>query len=255
MNAARPGRREDRPRAPGSVGFFRRNAPRLALGTLFAGALVVFFLLGGHEHLSFEALKQGRDRLIDYTARHFALALAASLGAFIAATAFSLPVATVLSLAVGLMFGRWLGTGIIVAGGTLGATLLLIVARYVLRDWLERRAAGHLGRFDAVFRRNAFLYVAFIRVVPVFPFWLVNLAAAGTRIRASTYAAATAVGMIPISFIWASLGQSLAHVESPRDALSGTTLIALSLLGLAGLASIFAKDRVFKESTDTKDDG
>lgn len=237
-----------RPRGGGSK-FIRRNAGRLALAALFAGAVIAFFALGGHEYLTFEALKQGRDQLVTYAERHYALALTAALIAFTAATAFSLPVATALSLAVGLMFGRWLGAAVIVAGGTLGATLLLIAARYVFRDWLDRRVAGQLEKFDAVFRRNAFLYVAFIRVVPVFPFWLVNLAAAGTSIRASTYAIATAVGMIPISFIWASLGQSLAHIESPRDALSGTTLIALTLLGLLGLAAIFVKDRLFAERT------
>lgn len=228
-------------------GFARRNAARLALAAVFVGAVALFFALGGHEYASFDALKAGRDQLVDYAERHYGLALGASLLAFTAATAFSLPVATVLSLAVGLMFGRWVGVGIIVAAGTLGATLLLVAARYVFRDWLARRAGGYRDRFDAAFRRSAFLYVAFLRVVPVFPFWLINLAAAGTSIRVSTYAGATAVGMIPISFVWASLGESLGHIQSPSDALSGTTLIALTVLGLLGVAAIYAKNRLLQE--------
>jgi uncharacterized membrane protein YdjX (TVP38/TMEM64 family) len=215
---------------------------------VFAAAAAAFLLLDGQEYLSFEALKSARDLLRGYAERHYGAALALSLLAFTAATALSLPVATVLSLAIGLMFGRWLGTAVIVLAGTLGATLLLVAARYVFRDWIERHAGGYLERFDRAFQRSAFLYLAFLRTVPVLPFWLVNLAAAGTRIPAATYAAATAAGMVPISFVWASLGESLGRIQSLEEALSGTTLIALTVLGLAGVGAIYAKNRLFGAS-------
>lgn len=224
------------------------RARKLWLLALLAGGLALFFALGGHRYASFEAIKGGREALLSYTESHYALALAAAFAVYTAATAFSLPVATVLSLAVGLMFERWVGTVVIVVSGTAGATLLLLAARYVFTDFLQRRAAGRLQKFEEGFRRSAFLYLAFLRVVPVFPFWLVNLAAACTRISLPTYVAATAVGMIPISFVWASLGESLEHIDSPRDALSGTVLFALTALGLAGLAAIFAKNYWFDKS-------
>lgn len=220
-----------------------RNKPwKFALLALFGGGLVLFFALGGHEYVSFEAIKEYRETLLRYTEEHYAAMLATAFIAYTGATAFSLPIATLLSLAVGLMFGRWVGTAVIVISGTVGATLLLLAARYVFTDFLQRRAKRHLKKFDEGFRRNAFLYVAFLRVVPVFPFWLVNLAAACTTIPVSVYMAATVAGMIPISFVWASLGESLEHINSLRDAVSGPTLIALTVLGVVGVSAIYAKN-------------
>jgi uncharacterized membrane protein YdjX (TVP38/TMEM64 family) len=212
---------------------------------VFVGALVLFFVLGGHRYVSFEAIKQSRETLLNYTEQHYALVLTASFFIYMVSVALSLPVATILSLAVGLLFGRWVGTAVIVVAGTLGATLLLLAARYVFTDVLKRRAGKHLKKFDDVFQKNAFLYLAFLRVVPIFPFWLINLASAFTSISLLTYITATATGMVPISFVWAQLGESLEHINEPADALSGTTLIALTALGLLGVAAILTKNLVF----------
>lgn len=220
----------------------RTRLVRLAVLAVFAGGLLLFFVLGGEKYVSFEAIKQSREALLDYKEQHFWLALAGTFLVFTASTAFSLPIATILSLAAGLLFGRWLGTAIIVVAGSLGATLLLLAARYVFTDLLKARAAGHVKKFDEGFRRSAFLYVVFLRIVPLFPFWLVNLVSAFTKISVPVYVAATAIGMIPISFVWANLGESLEHVNALRDAISGPTLIALTVLGVLGVAAIFAKN-------------
>lgn len=213
-----------------------------ALLALFGGALLAFFLFGGPQYASFEAIKDSREALLDYKQRHFWLALGGALLVFTGSTAFSLPIATILSLAAGLLFGRWLGTAVIVVAGTLGATLLLLAARYVFIDFFKRLAARHLERFDQGFRRSAFLYVVFLRVVPLFPFWLVNLVSAFTKISLPVYVAATAIGMVPISFVWATLGESLQHIDSLRDAVSATTIIALTMLGVLGLAAIAVRN-------------
>jgi len=220
---------------------------RAAVLAVFAGALLLFFVLGGEDYVSFDAVKNSRAALLDYSERHFGVALAAAFGIYTLSTALSLPIATILSLAAGLLFGRWLGTLVIVVSGTLGATLLLLAARYVFTDFLRERAARHIKKFDEGFRRSAFLYLVFLRVVPLFPFWLVNLAAAFTRVSLPTYVGATAIGMIPISFVWASLGESLETIDSLRDALSGNTLIALTALGVLGLAAIFGKNYLLRK--------
>ncbi|MFP5345337.1 MAG: hypothetical protein ACLGGU_06900, partial [Gammaproteobacteria bacterium] len=94
----------------------------------FIGGLAAFFTLGGSEWLSFEALKQNRDELLVYAGEHYALMLAASMVMYTAATALSVPGAVVLSLTVGLLFGRWVGTALIVFSATLGATLVFLAA-------------------------------------------------------------------------------------------------------------------------------
>lgn len=217
---------------------------KFGLIALFGAALLLFFLLGGHKYLSFDAIKESRETLIEYKDQHFALALAASILIYMASTAFSLPIASILSLLAGLLFGRWLGAGVIVIGGALGATLLLVAARYVFTDFFKRRKrmAGPMQSLDQAFCRNGFLYIALLRVVPVLPFWLVNLASAFTKIRLPTYIAGTIVGMLPISFLWAQMGEKLETINSPSDAVSGPMVISLTVIGVLGILGIIGKD-------------
>lgn len=198
--------------------------------------------------MSFEAIKESRETLIAHKDRHFVAVLAASLLIYTASTAFSLPIASALSLLAGLLFGRWLGTAVIVIGGALGATLLLIAARYVFTDFFKRwkRVAGHHEIFDQGFCRHGFLYVAFLRVLPVMPFWLVNLASAFTKIRLRAYIGGTVAGMLPISFVWALMGERLEAINSPSEALSGRMVILLTVIGALGIAAIIGKDYVLR---------
>lgn len=218
---------------------------------LFALALLLFFLLGGHEYLSFDAIKESRETLIGYKDEHFAFTLIAAIAIYLISAAFSLPIASILSLLAGLLFGRWLGAAVIVIGGTLGATLLLIAARYVFTDFFKRRkrSVGRLQALNEGFCRNGLLYVAFLRVVPVLPFWLVNLAAAFTKIPLPSYMAGTVLGMVPISFVWAQMGEKLETINSPGDAISAPIIISLSIIGVLGIAGLLAKEHFFAPKT------
>jgi uncharacterized membrane protein YdjX (TVP38/TMEM64 family) len=222
----------------------RSRLLKLGLFGVLVGGLVLFFLLGGHRYVNFETIKESRTALLEYRDRNFTLALILAATLFALSTALSLPIATILSLAIGLLFGRYLGTVVIAVSGTLGATILFIAARYIFADFLRPRVAGSIGKLDAVLRRRGFVYLALLRIIPIVPFWFVNLASAFTGVDTRTYAGATLVGMIPITFIWASLGESLERIESLRDALSGPTLIALTALGALGLIAIFMRSRV-----------
>jgi uncharacterized membrane protein YdjX (TVP38/TMEM64 family) len=211
---------------------------KFGLFAVLAGAVVLFFLLGGHRYIDLETIKASRTALLEYRDGHFALALIVAAALFALSTALSLPIATLLSLLIGLLFGRYVGTLVIAISGTVGATILFVAARYIFADFLRPRVASSIGRLDGALRGHAFTYLAMLRIIPIVPFWLVNLVSAFTAIDTRTYAAATLAGMIPISFIWASLGESLEQIESLRDALSGTTLIALTALGVLGLLAI-----------------
>lgn len=217
---------------------------KFGLIAFFGSALLLFFLLGGQKYVSFEAIKESRETLIEYKDQHFAMTLAASFVIFTVSTALSLPIAAILSLLAGLLFGRWLGTAVIVIGGALGATLLLIAARYVFTDFFKRwkRAAGHMDMFDQSFCRNGFLYTAFLRIVPLMPFWLVNLMSAFTKIRVPAYVGGTILGMLPVSFVWAQMGEKLETINSPGDAVSGPMVISLTVIGVLGIAGIVGKE-------------
>lgn len=214
---------------------------KLIIALLFVGGLIVFFVAGGSEWLSLEALKQNRDQLLTFTGQHYYTMLFGGMLIYAASTALSVPGATVLSLAAGLLFGRWVGAGVIVIAATTGATLVFLAARYLFAEAAQRRAGGMAKKLIAGFHEDAFNYLLFLRLVPLFPFWLVNLAPAFTPIKTRTYVAATALGIIPGSFVFAHLGQSLGRIDSAQQLVSWEILSAFALLGLFALLPVLVK--------------
>ncbi len=208
---------------------------------IFVGGFSAFFLLGGDQYFNFSILKANRDRLLAYTHNHYWLILIGTMAIYTASTALSLPVATLLSLTTGFLFGLWVGTAIILFSATLGATLAFLAARYVFAETVSRRMGTMAKKLISEFHRNDFNYLLFLRLVPLFPFWLINLATAFTPIKVQTYVAATAIGIIPGAFVFTNLGQSLGRIDSPDQLLSFKTISALILLGIFALIPIFVK--------------
>ena len=208
---------------------------------LFIGALAAFFALDGQRYLTLETLQQNRNALLEFTQQHYWQALLIAVVVYTAATAISVPGAVLLSLATGFLFGRWVGTGVIVISATIGAALVFLAARYLFADAMRAKLGGKLREISDGFARDAFSYLLFLRLVPLFPFWLVNLAPAFTGIRLSTYVVATAIGIIPGAFVFANLGQSLGRIQSTAQLVSPETLGALALLGILALVPVLAK--------------
>ena len=227
--------------------IIRMNGPRnkwLKLGILilFIGGLAAFFALGGDQYLSLEVIKANRDALLAYSQSHYVMAIVLAIIIYTASTAFSIPGATVLSLAVGFLFGRWIGTVMILFAATLGATLVFLAARYLFADAARERLSGsRAARLIQGFHDNAFNYLLFLRLVPLFPFWLVNLAPAFTPITTRTYVLGTAIGILPGCFVFANLGESLGRIDSLNQLISAETLVAFGLLGLFALLPVIVK--------------
>lgn len=211
---------------------------KIAIVVVFVGALVAFFALGGQRYLSLEAVKANRDALLGFADRHFVAALAIAFLIYTGTVALSLPGAAVLSLAAGFVFGRWIGTALVVVAATLGATLTFLAARYLFADTARKRLGALGEKINHGFTENGFSYLLFLRLVPAFPFFLVNLAPALTAIPVRTYVLATALGIIPGSFVYVNLGQALGAIDSLRGLVSRETLLAFALLGVAALAPI-----------------
>jgi uncharacterized membrane protein YdjX (TVP38/TMEM64 family) len=217
----------DTPVEGDGVGTGRGSWRRWAVLGAFAAGLALFFALGGHEWLRFETLKAHRDQLLATTREQGALALLLAFLAYVVVVALSVPGGAVASLAMGFLFGRWVGTLLIVAAATLGATL---VARRRLGPRAQRVVEG--------FGRDAVSYLLFLRLVPVFPFWLVNLIPAFTPVSTRVFVLTTAAGIVPGSFVFANLGESLGRIESPDQLLSPRVLTSLGLLGLLALLPV-----------------
>jgi uncharacterized membrane protein YdjX (TVP38/TMEM64 family) len=211
---------------------------KLVIVALFAGAIAAFFAFDGQHYLSLETIKANRDALLSFADRHFVAALAIAFVVYAGAVALSLPGGLVLSLAMGFIFGRWFGTLLVVIAATVGATLVFLAARYLFADAARRRLGTVGERINAGFTENAFSYLLFLRLVPAFPFFLVNLAPAFTAIPVRTYVLATLIGIIPGTFVYVNLGQTLGRIDSLQGLVSRETLLAFGMLGLFALLPV-----------------
>jgi uncharacterized membrane protein YdjX (TVP38/TMEM64 family) len=210
----------------------------LAIVAAFAVAIAAFFALEGPRYLSLDTIKANRDALLAFADRHFAAALAIAFVVYAGSTALSLPGGLVLSLAVGFVFGRWVGTALVVAAATVGATLVFLAARYLFADAARRRLGSVGEKINAGFTDHAFSYLMFLRLVPLFPFFLVNLAPAFTSIPLRTYVLATAIGIVPGTFVYVNLGQTLGRIDSLSGLVQRETLLAFGLLGAFALLPV-----------------
>lgn len=206
-------------------------------------APAAFFLLGGAEWLSLEHLQANRAQLFAYTEGHFwTLFLLWGL-LYTLATALSIPAGAVLSLASGFLFGRWLGTLLVIVSSSLGAVAVFAAARYLFADKLRGRLEQNpaAAKILAGFGRDAASYLLFLRLVPLFPFWLVNLVPAITPVSLRTYAWTTAVGIVPGCFVYANLGRTLGEIDSLSGLISAPVLLSLALLGCLALLPVLLR--------------
>lgn len=222
--------------APPADPPMRRRWGRWAVAAALLLGLVAFYALGLHRYLSWDAL---RGQIDHWKGRVEANPLAAAglfFLAYVAATSLSLPIATGLSLVAGALFGRWLGTGLVLVAATLGATLAFLSSRYVLRDVVQRRFAGRLRPLDEGIARDGAFYLLTLRLVPVFPFFLVNLGMGLTPLRVRTFVWVSLLGMLPGTFVYVNAGAELGSLATPADVFSPGLLLALALLGVVPLA-------------------
>ena len=220
---------------PTSVPASSSNRGKIVILLLFAAAIGAFFYFDLGRYLSLEALKSNRDALLAFADQHFASAVALYIAIYCIVVAVSLPGAAILTLAGGFLFGSVLGTVFVNLGATTGATLAFLAARYLLRDWVESKFGHRIAPIQEGFSKNAFSYLMTLRLIPLFPFFIVNLVSGLTRVSLATYVAATAIGIIPGSFVFAYAGRQLGMINSLREIASPNVLLAFTLLGLLAL--------------------
>lgn len=207
---------------------------------LVAVGLAAALALGVTDYLSLEQLRDRRDALQAYVADHPALSVGLYVLAYFLVVAFSLPGGLVMTLAGGFLFGTLAGGAAAVTGASLGAVAIFVAARSAFGDVLRARAGPAVGRIAEGVRKHAFSYLLTLRLLPVFPFWLVNLAAGFVEIPLRTYLLSTVLGIIPGTFIYAGLGAGLGSVfEGGRELNLGLIFepqILVPLLALAALS-------------------
>ena len=217
------------------------GAAKILIVAIIAVAVGAFVYFDLGRFLSLEALKQHRDQLLAFTEAHYAASLALFILAYVAMTGLSLPGAVILTLTGGFLFGAVVGTLLVNVGATAGSTLAFLAARYLLRDWVEEKFGAWLGPLQEGFAKNAFSYLLTLRLIPLFPFFAVNLVSGLTRMRVGSYVAATALGIIPGSFVYAYAGRQLGTISSLKEIASPNVIGAFVLLGLLALVPAIYK--------------
>ncbi|MCP5243852.1 MAG: FAD-dependent oxidoreductase [Burkholderiales bacterium] len=192
--------------------------------------LILFFVFGLHRHFSLDILKASHDELLQAYGDEPLYVIGIYSIIYIVMAALSLPGATVMTLAGGAMFGLWVAVPVVLISATIGATLAFWVARYILRDTVQRRFGDRLEAIHNGLERDGAFYLFSLRLVPAFPFFLINLLMGLTRIRSSTYFWASLVGMSPGSMVYVNAGTQLASIDSLSDILSPALILSFLLL-------------------------
>jgi uncharacterized membrane protein YdjX (TVP38/TMEM64 family) len=212
---------------------------RLALGLVLLGGLGSAWALS--DHLSFAQLQAWRADAAALADTFPLLAPFAFAAAYALVVALSLPVATFLSLLAGFLFGLPLGVAVVTAGATLGAVALFGLARSAVGDTLRRRGGPWVERLRAGFARDAASYLLFLRLVPLFPFAVVNLVPALLGVPLRTFVWTTFVGILPGVTVYVNLGRSLGTLDALHGLLSADVLLAFGALGLFALVPVAVK--------------
>jgi len=217
---------------------WRRLMPVL----IVMAGMVMFFSLGLERYLSIEALRQHQSTLRAWVETSGVLAAVIFMAVYMVTVALSLPGATVLSITSGFLFGVVWGTALAVVSATLGGTVLFVIAKTALGDALRARAGPWLHTLEAGFRAHALSYLLVLRLVPLFPFFVINLVPAFLGVPLATFVLGTFIGIIPGSLAYVSVGAGLGSILATGETFSVTGVltprIVMALVGLAVLALV-----------------
>ncbi len=205
---------------------------RFVILAVVALAIGAFFALGLGQYLSLEYLQASRAHAVEQVN---AAPLTASLVFFfvyVLVTGLSLPGAAVMTVAAGAIFGVWWGVLLVSFASSVGATIAFMISRLVLGDWVQRRFGKHLEPINRGFESEGNFYLFSLRMVPVFPFFIVNLLMGLTRIGVLQFYLVSQIGMLAGTFVFVFAGTQLAEIHKLGDVLSPGLMIALTLLGL-----------------------
>lgn len=214
---------EQDPQSGGASGPRRpwlRWLPLLALAALSVGILAS----GGAHVLDLDRLSESRVWLQALIAEDRVRAIALACLAYVGSVVVSLPATLVLTVLAGLLFGPVTGALIAIASATTGAAIVFSVGRYAAGDLIRRKAGPRVGRFAEGFRRDGFGYILILRLLPIFPYWITNIAPAAFGVRLRTFALATLLGLTPGAFVYAGLGAGLEDLLATRDAMKAACL-------------------------------
>lgn len=213
----------------------KKNAKRFILLALFVAAVIAVRFTDVGNVLTFENLSKNRDALLAYVNGHYAASVLTYVAVYIAAVALNVPGAAILTMAGGFLFGTALTVLYANIGATAGAVLAFLLARYLLGEWVQSRYRTQLAGFNSEIERSGSKYLLTLRLIPVFPFFLINFLAGMTTVPLRTFLWTTSLGIIPAAAVFAFAGRQIGTISSAGEVLSPKVIIAFILLAFLAL--------------------
>ncbi len=210
---------------------------RVAIFALIAIFIACFFYFDLGRYFTLEYFKGQQQALQDYYAAKPALTIAIFMGIYIAVTALSLPGAAIMTLAAGALFGTLTGLIMVSFASSIGATLAFLVARFLLRDYVQNKFGDKLNAINKGVENEGSFYLFTLRLVPVFPFFVINLAMGLTPIKTLAFYLVSQVGMLPGTFVYVNAGTQIGKLESLKGILSPELIFSFALLGIFPLVA------------------
>lgn len=210
---------------------------------LFSGLVLliaVFFFTGLHEYFSLEILKAQQQAFVDYYQQRPLLTLSIYFLLYVIVTGLSLPGAAVMTLAGGALFGLWIGLLLVSFASSMGATLAFLASRFLFRDYLQHKYAHRLQSINDGLSEDGAFYLFSLRLVPLFPFFVINLLMGLTQLSTWTFYWVSQVGMLAGTFVFVNAGTQLGQITALGDILSLELLLSFTLLGLFPLLARFS---------------
>ncbi len=205
---------------------------KIIILSIVAILIALYFLLDLGQYLNLQYIKDSRHKFQALYDTHKLTVIAAYALIYIIVTSLSLPGAAVMTLAGGALFGIVTGTVIVSFSSTIGATLAFLVSRFVLRDWVQSRFGNRIKKINEGLEQEGKFYLFTLRLIPIFPFWLINLAMGLTTIRTWTFYWVSQVGMLPGTVVYVNAGTQLAKIGSISGIMSPGVIVSFILLGI-----------------------
>jgi len=226
---------------------------KILISLIFVTLVVLIKYFDLDTYFTFESLKNQKELLSTYVNDNYILTILMFILMYIVSVAFLIPIATVLTLAGGFLFGSIEGTLIVNIGATIGAAIAFLFARYIIGAKLQEKYSKQLEKFNKELTENKYQYLFSLRFLPIFPFFLVNFLAGLTKVDFKTFIITTSLGIIPGSFVYTYAGSQLSSINAVSDIFSKEILSAFLLLGFLSLLPIIIKKyKAYRKNISSK---
>jgi len=209
---------------------------KIVILVIVISLIVAFKVFNLGQYLTLSYLKESLDKFKNLYEKHRVLVIAGYFIIYVLTTSLSLPGASPLGMAGGALFGFWVATLVVSFASTIGATLACFVSRYLLRDWIQRKFSDRIAKVNEGIEKEGAFYLFTLRLIPLFPFWMINLVMGLTKMPLLRFYWVSQVAMLPGTMVYVNAGKELAKIESVKGIFSPSLIISFALIGIFPIA-------------------